>query len=208
MPFETTSFAREWPERSPPRDLSDRQAASSTSPHGQRPPPPHEAQLDGRSGDSGRTGAGDAEPALPRCARRLARCLARRTRSLCHLTGLRSPRPTSATITPTARRRRTSIASAHRARGPRRAAAKQSARRRSERSATASHPPSADIRRYPAPLPHRTCCWYRIGPATRRSLRCAEPAAVPGCGIGGRVLIVIRRSDPHYGARVSVPVAG
>ena len=56
---------------------------------------------------AGRADAGDAEPALPHCARRRARCLARRTRSLCHLTRLRAPRPTSANVVLTARARGT-----------------------------------------------------------------------------------------------------
>jgi hypothetical protein len=65
--------------------------------HISRPVSPSERHFGGRSADAGGAGAGDAEPALPR-ARRLARCLARRTRSLCHLTRLRAPRPTSANV--------------------------------------------------------------------------------------------------------------
>ena len=97
-----TSLARHMPERSPSRDPPVRRAADR--PKARRRHTTHrchhEAQLDGRYADSGRTGAGDAEPPLSRRARRRARCLARRTRSLCHLTGLRSPRPTTATVTP------------------------------------------------------------------------------------------------------------
>ena len=81
-----------------PRDPPARRAAAGAACQPVGPAPPYEAQFAGRSADSGCAAACDGEPALPRCARRRARCLARRTRSLCHLTGLRSPRPTWATV--------------------------------------------------------------------------------------------------------------
>jgi hypothetical protein len=71
-----TSLARHVPERSPSRDPPVRRAADSPQArrrHTTPPVPPHEAQLDGRSDDSGPTGAGDAEPAFSRRARRRAR---------------------------------------------------------------------------------------------------------------------------------------
>jgi hypothetical protein len=115
---------------------------TSLARHTTPPVPPHEAQLDGRSADSGRTGAGDAEPALSRRARRRARCLARRTRSLCHLTGLRPPRPTTATVTPY---RTTSVRTASTTpvrEGPRRPAVRETVRERqwqAQRNGEGSH---------------------------------------------------------------------
>ena len=94
-----TSLARHVPERSPSRDPPVRRAAGR--PQARRRRTTHRCHHTKLSSTGALlTRAGQAEPPLSRRARRRARCLARCTRSLCHLTGLRSPRPTTATVTP------------------------------------------------------------------------------------------------------------